>query len=425
MDLRKERTTYDLIVFFLGEDGIIGVQKKLPKTLEKARSKMLWIDERKMTMAIYFKSVSLSMDVQTLFDGVKKTQKSQTPIPVEFEALLYIECGDIKRQLNEMDDALRMYRKAAKLVEFRKDIVFPEHVQFELDQGFCELFVETIQWKDALCHGKLLYEKLKTFIVMIPDRFSYVEFLLARMYSNLKDYENAEIHLKSGRRIARKNTEKLVDIVNIYSCSGILARRQGDNHRALKYFSKCRELFLKYSKEDDWHFRVEIQSNFASMLKKTGQFQKAYDMYEEALNLYNVSSPIFKVGNHIVINRKMASLAYELKQYEKCVIHGKVVIDACKDDYRMHGLILPLIKKLCVSAEKSMYPLDFIIFAESLVTLGKHIQNPHVPSLSPKLKCTCGKPAPLYQCGACHKIYYCSKECQKVDWKEHKKNCTK
>lgn len=29
----------------------------------------------------------------------------------------------------------------------------------------------------------------------------------------------------------------------------------------------------------------------------------------------------------------------------------------------------------------------------------------------------------LKKCGRCKKIYYCSIECQKADWKEHKKNC--
>src|ERR1043165_7878559 len=38
-------------------------------------------------------------------------------------------------------------------------------------------------------------------------------------------------------------------------------------------------------------------------------------------------------------------------------------------------------------------------------------------------KCNvCQKPSKS-QCGKCHQTYYCSKECQKKDWKEHKKSC--
>jgi hypothetical protein len=29
----------------------------------------------------------------------------------------------------------------------------------------------------------------------------------------------------------------------------------------------------------------------------------------------------------------------------------------------------------------------------------------------------------LKTCGKCKRVAYCSKECQKEDWKDHKKNC--
>src|SRR6266536_2388050 len=34
----------------------------------------------------------------------------------------------------------------------------------------------------------------------------------------------------------------------------------------------------------------------------------------------------------------------------------------------------------------------------------------------------CQKPTNT-RCSKCHQTYYCSKECQKIDWKEHKKSC--
>ena len=32
----------------------------------------------------------------------------------------------------------------------------------------------------------------------------------------------------------------------------------------------------------------------------------------------------------------------------------------------------------------------------------------------------CSKPSTL-RCSACHQVYYCSAECQRQDWKKHKK----
>ena len=35
----------------------------------------------------------------------------------------------------------------------------------------------------------------------------------------------------------------------------------------------------------------------------------------------------------------------------------------------------------------------------------------------------CGNPGTL-RCSKCKKVYYCSKECQKSDWKTHKLSCS-
>lgn len=37
----------------------------------------------------------------------------------------------------------------------------------------------------------------------------------------------------------------------------------------------------------------------------------------------------------------------------------------------------------------------------------------------------CGKEAQLHKCGGCGTRYYCGKDCQKADWKEHKGACKK
>lgn len=38
-------------------------------------------------------------------------------------------------------------------------------------------------------------------------------------------------------------------------------------------------------------------------------------------------------------------------------------------------------------------------------------------------KCAICKKTANQKCGGCHLIYYCTKEHQKTDWKNHKKQC--
>ena len=35
----------------------------------------------------------------------------------------------------------------------------------------------------------------------------------------------------------------------------------------------------------------------------------------------------------------------------------------------------------------------------------------------------CGKPEGKQRCSRCKVVYYCGRECQQADWKEHKKTC--
>ncbi|KAG9230151.1 hypothetical protein BJ875DRAFT_488239 [Amylocarpus encephaloides] len=66
-------------------------------------------------------------------------------------------------------------------------------------------------------------------------------------------------------------------------------------------------------------------------------------------------------------------------------------------------------------------------------TSGESFQNPtgSEPSSSssqPAQKCTaCDKPStedkPLKPCAKCQSVHYCSRDCQKADFKKHKKVC--
>ncbi|RDL37523.1 Uncharacterized protein BP5553_04956 [Venustampulla echinocandica] len=56
------------------------------------------------------------------------------------------------------------------------------------------------------------------------------------------------------------------------------------------------------------------------------------------------------------------------------------------------------------------------------------METPQTPSTAPPSCFTCHKlpaelPQPLKRCAKCQKAFYCSQECQKQDWKNHKRLC--
>lgn len=77
---------------------------------------------------------------------------------------------------------------------------------------------------------------------------------------------------------------------------------------------------------------------------------------------------------------------------------------------------------------------DMTYQTKSEVKDGKEEQKPYKRQNKTKdgkssefLDCcsVCGKNADLKTCKECHKIKYCSRECQRVDWNTHKTNCKK
>jgi len=53
----------------------------------------------------------------------------------------------------------------------------------------------------------------------------------------------------------------------------------------------------------------------------------------------------------------------------------------------------------------------------------KEIVQKKLENLEKKSKCTGCNKVGLKKCKSCKAVYYCSIECQKKDWKNHKVNC--
>lgn len=76
---------------------------------------------------------------------------------------------------------------------------------------------------------------------------------------------------------------------------------------------------------------------------------------------------------------------------------------------------LNCVPKLTVDPQKTALKSQVINFMDSLFKTGDKKQITNCAK--------CSKPNCVQWCGQCKKVYYCSAECQKADWKAHKLSC--
>lgn len=70
---------------------------------------------------------------------------------------------------------------------------------------------------------------------------------------------------------------------------------------------------------------------------------------------------------------------------------------------------------------------EVVTFAILKTALAGMVQGPEAKAQNRKTHCTtCGKESTddLDRCSKCKTVYYCGRKCQKIDWKEHKRECT-
>lgn len=73
----------------------------------------------------------------------------------------------------------------------------------------------------------------------------------------------------------------------------------------------------------------------------------------------------------------------------------------------------------------STKPTHYSTQSHKLIPERKHSQDRFIPTASDNSRCSnCGKcKESLKQCSRCHKVSYCSVECQRLDWPQHKACC--
>ncbi|KAL7155955.1 hypothetical protein ABFS83_03G110900 [Erythranthe nasuta] len=75
-------------------------------------------------------------------------------------------------------------------------------------------------------------------------------------------------------------------------------------------------------------------------------------------------------------------------------------------------------KGRCIFTTRDFSPGEVIISQSPFVAV------PNVYEESPESKCEwCFSSSNIKACSACHAVWYCSRECQKSDWKLHRAEC--
>ena len=116
---------------------------------------------------------------------------------------------------------------------------------------------------------------------------------------------------------------------------------------------------------------------------------------------------------------------------EANIIRSMLRLNATRMTWKKHPLAPRLKNMLILTTYLSpLYEVD--VSKESWEeTIAKMIEDmaktgfPSEPEIVQKQKCMkCGlEGESVRRCSRCKKISYCSPECQRADWKQHKKNC--
>ena len=206
---------------------------------------------------------------------------------------------------------------------------------------------------------------------------------------------------------------------------------------------QCRDkIFFHISVPDNyWHLRglVAIQSYLYDIQHKTPAIDLVFCFMEESfpgkfhlMNTWGVLSssnsrgiPVTE-GEYELLAKVLTYFAKrtvcDLKDSE-CEGTYKRLTEQQIDRYFTRAVVYPLY------ADPDTYAIDNDLtkpFTDESQTSSDHPQEPSTTEQSTGTSCSCcgSQSSELKKCSSCGQVQYCSRECQRKHWKEHKPNCS-
>ena len=306
--------------------------------------------------------------------------------------------------------------------------------------------------------------------------------LKSMIYTRMNDYQNAVNYLHNAIQINPQNSIAYSNLSLFYQASNkteiAFMLKQYSNKLYIKkplpaalclcnrpgFFtcSKCKLSCYcsKYCQQKDWKLHktkcfykltpIEIQ------MKKKIELNMIYELNgvidnTKSFNDVIIDDPLVLATVKVIDNSKV--LADVILGINTCIFRGDhnlalVLLDKCKSMY--YNISYETLSRICVLKAAAYTMMNKYLKAEK--NLRKSIQlNPHnqiaYTSLAMYYKiagkshiysllqrfpltfnqrvpiiCSCGKSG-IFKCSKCERTCYCSKKCQKMNWKFHKINC--
>jgi len=378
--------------------------------------------EKKVNFTDFTDDNSFKMfeNLQIQLKMIKNDPKSTT----EDKASVLLKCAHLKFMVHDFSTSYKYLRKLAKLYE--KDKTCLNNVDLlHFYIYHCGIYSGLQNWNET----KLCLQKVENLLYLCknfePHENYWIYQTIGTIYAEIDDIKNAKKHIEKAIEI--QGEKKQPKLGHCYNILGKIYRKEKNFDMSINYYSMCiEETNLEDDSNEKLCFLFSVYTNMGYALYSKGNHQKTYEIYLKGLDIITNNINLKEIGNFnkAIFYHHLALVVYELKMYKECIEYGTLAIKFFESKNPLiTNLVLELVDKFTISKEKlndtsTLMPMIYYL-SEFLSVKPEEL----IPKN--KIICHCGVPSPIYKCSKCHTIYYCSKECQKKDWVNHKVTCEK